>query len=89
MTCVLWNAIPRDFENPDGWPDLAIEQCLSQPWTLLVLHDLPNGAMRLLQSFLAILRDNGAHFRQDFPANCIPMRGGRVIGDMQWYVSHG
>ena len=89
MTCVLWNAIPRDFENPDGWVDIAITQCLAQPWTLLVLHDLPNGAMRHLKSFLTVLRDNGAHLRQDFPAVCVPMRGGQVIGEMQSYVSHG
>ena len=89
MTCVLWNAIPRDFENPDGWTDLALDQCLGQPWTLLVLHDLPNGAMRHLKSFLTVLRDNGARFRQDFPASCVPIRRGQVIGAMQSYVSHG
>ena len=89
MTCVLWNAIPRDFDNPDGWTDLALQQCLAPAWTLLVLHDLPNGAMRHLESFLAVLRDNGAHFRQDFPASCVPIRRGQVIGEMQSYVNHG
>ena len=23
-TVVLWNAVPRDYEDPDGWPDRAI-----------------------------------------------------------------
>src|ERR1041384_5908413 len=45
MTCVLWNAIPRDWEDPRGWAEVALAQCLAQPWTLLVLHDLPTGAM--------------------------------------------
>lgn len=46
MTCVLWNAIPRDFAEPANSVDRALEQCRAQPWTLLVLHDLPNGAMK-------------------------------------------
>jgi peptidoglycan/xylan/chitin deacetylase (PgdA/CDA1 family) len=87
MTCVLWNAIPRDFENPDGWVDVAVAQCLAQPWTLLVLHDLPNGAMKHLDLFLIALQDKGAHFRQDFPADCVPMRQGKVIRAIGSYVS--
>ena len=27
-SCVLWNAIPRDWDDPDGWVDRALEQCL-------------------------------------------------------------
>ena len=87
MTCVLWNAIPRDFENPDGWTDLALEQCLAQPWTLLVLHDLPNGAMKHLESFIESLRDKGASFRQAFPPECMPIRGGATIGKIAPYLS--
>ena len=87
MTCVLWNAIPRDFDNPDGWTDLALEQCLAQPWTLLVLHDLPNGAMRRLASFIASLRSKGAVFHQHFPPECVPLKHGQVIGGLGSYVS--
>ena len=87
MTCVLWNAIPRDFENPDGWTDLALEQCLAQPWTLLVLHDLPNGAMKHLESFIKSLRDKGAFFRQAFPPECIPVRRGAIVGDIKPYLT--
>ena len=25
-TCVLWNAVPGDWEDPDGWVDRALEQ---------------------------------------------------------------
>src|SRR5690348_16151273 len=38
---VLWNAIPRDWDDPDGWTDRALAQCAAQPWSLMVLHDLP------------------------------------------------
>ena len=76
MTCVLWNAIPRDFAEPDNWVDRALEQCRAQAWTLLVLHDLPNGAMRHLEPFLRRLRAAGATFAQEFPPDCVPMRRG-------------
>ena len=51
-SCVLWNAIPRDWDDPDGWTDRALAQCRAQPWSLMVLHDLPTGAMRHLEAFL-------------------------------------
>ena len=76
MTCVLWNAIPRDFAEPDNWVERALEQCRAQPWTLLVLHDLPNGAMKHLKPFLRRLRAAGAAFAQEFPPDCVPMRRG-------------
>ena len=45
--CVLWNAIPRDWADPDGWVrDRARAAARGGPWTLMVLHDLPSGAMR-------------------------------------------
>lgn len=86
MTCVLWNAIPRDFADPDGWVERALEQCASRPWTLVVLHDLPNGAMAQLPRFITALRERGAGFRQDFPADCVPIRRGSVIGELGPYV---
>ena len=87
MTCVLWNAIPRDFAEPEAWAERALEQCRAQPWTLLVLHDLPNGAMDYLSGFISSARKRGASFRQDFPPECVPIRCGRVIGDVGSYVN--
>lgn len=85
MTCVLWNAVPRDWEDPRGWAETALAQCLGQPWTLLVLHDLPTGAMGRLKIFIERLRDHGAVFRQDFPPECVPIRRGEVVGDLTAY----
>ena len=87
MTCVLWNAIPRDWEDPRGWAELAIAQCLAQPWTLLVLHDLPTGAMGRLKIFIERVRDHGGIFRQDFPPECVPLRRGEVVGDLAPYTT--
>jgi len=87
MTCVLWNAIPRDWEDPRGWAETAIAQCLSQAWTLLVLHDLPTGAMGRLRIFIDRVLDHGGRFRQDFPAECVPIRRGEVVGELAGYVT--
>jgi peptidoglycan-N-acetylglucosamine deacetylase len=77
-TCVLWNAVPRDWADPEGWLGTALAQLVAQPWTLMVLHDLPTGAMRHLDRFLGAARDRGARFRQDFPPACLPVVAGRV-----------
>ena len=86
-SCVLWNAIPRDWADPDGWVDRALAQCRSQPWSLLVLHDLPSGAMNHLETFLDSISDEGARLRQDFPPECVPIRDGEIVRSIQPYVS--
>ncbi|OKO77201.1 polysaccharide deacetylase family protein [Bradyrhizobium sp. NAS96.2] len=86
-SCVLWNAIPHDWDDPDGWTERALEQCRTQPWTLLVLHDLPTGAMAHLDDFLDRAAANGARFRQDFPPQCVPMRNGEIALPILDYVS--
>jgi len=86
-TCVLWNAIPRDWDDPDGWVERALAQCLAQPWTLLVLHDLPTGAMRHLERFLDAASAAGARARQDFPPACMPIVEGIPVLPLEGYVA--
>jgi peptidoglycan-N-acetylglucosamine deacetylase len=86
-SCVLWNAIPRDWEDPDGWVDRALDQCRSQPWTLMVMHDLPTGAMDHLEDFLDRAATCGARFRQEFPPDCVPIRAGEIVLPIDAYVS--
>jgi peptidoglycan-N-acetylglucosamine deacetylase len=87
MTCVLWNAIPRDWEDPRGWAEVALAQCLAQPWTLLVLHDLPTGAMGRLRIFIDRVLDHGGRFRQDFPRECVPIVRGEVVAGIDSFVT--
>ena len=87
-TCVLWNAIPRDWSDPDGWVTRALDQCRTQDWTLMVLHDLPTGAMRHLHRFIDAAEDAGARFRQDFPPDCVPIRQGERKLPIDNYVSN-
>ena len=86
-SCVLWNSIPRDWDDPDGWTDRALDQCSRQPWTLMVLHDLPTGAMDHFERFLDRAEAAGARFRQDFPPQCVPIRNGEIALPINDYVS--
>jgi peptidoglycan-N-acetylglucosamine deacetylase len=86
-SCVLWNAIPRDWDDPDGWVDRALDQCRAQTWTLMVLHDLPTGAMNHLEEFLDCSGAAGARFRQDFPPDCLPIRQGQIVRPIDSFVS--
>jgi peptidoglycan/xylan/chitin deacetylase (PgdA/CDA1 family) len=81
-SCVLWNSSPRDCVSPDDWVETALLQITEQPWTLMVLHDIPSGAMRHLDRFLVEVRHCGGRFRQDFPPSCVPITAGEVTGPL-------
>ena len=87
MTCVLWNAIPRDWADPDGWIDVALERCKAQDWTLMVLHDIPGGAMRHLDRFIGMVADAGGNFCQEFPPDCMPVVDGTIVLPIEQYVA--
>ena len=86
-TCVLWNSVPRDWEDPTGWPERALADLRAQEWTLLVLHDIPTGAMRALPDFLARAREAGAELTAELPPACVPIRRGRVVGALDGIVN--
>ncbi|PZW39349.1 peptidoglycan/xylan/chitin deacetylase (PgdA/CDA1 family) [Humitalea rosea] len=86
-TCALWNAVPGDWKDAEHWPDRALAMCLAQDHAVLVLHDLPNGAMRHLDRFLGRLADAGASFRQDFPDACLAIRRGVPSGRLGDWVA--
>ena len=87
FSCVLWNSIPFDWVDSDGWVDRARRQCRALPWTLMVLHDLPTGAVNRLEEFLDRAAESGARFHQDFPPACVPIRRGEIVLPIDSYVS--
>ena len=86
-TIVLWSALPRDWEDAEGWVERALSQIAAQPWSLMVLHDLPTGAMRHLDRFLALVEERGGRIRQDFPPDCLPMVDGQVKFEIDGYLA--
>jgi peptidoglycan/xylan/chitin deacetylase (PgdA/CDA1 family) len=87
-TVVLWNAVPRDFAEPEAWPAIARAQhAAATTPVLLVLHDKPNGAMRHLDRLLGAWQDAGVEFLAEPPESCVPLRAGRARPDLARYVS--
>jgi peptidoglycan/xylan/chitin deacetylase (PgdA/CDA1 family) len=86
FTVVLWNVVPRDWERPHAWVDVALERCRQTDHAVVVLHDLPGGAMAHLPSFLDRAMDEGAHFSCDFPPSCVVLERGVPRGALDAYV---
>jgi peptidoglycan/xylan/chitin deacetylase (PgdA/CDA1 family) len=85
-TCVLWNSVPGDWRDPEGWVDRALEDCRSRAWSLVVLHDLPTGAMAHLDGFIRQLIDEGVELTQDYPPDCVPIVDGKVVLPIEQFV---
>jgi peptidoglycan/xylan/chitin deacetylase (PgdA/CDA1 family) len=84
-TCVLWNVLPGDWRDPDGWVDAALDQVAagswgSDDWPVVVVHDLPVGALPRLPELLDRLDAAGAEPTLDLPESCVPIRRGRPTG---------
>lgn len=85
-TCVLWNSVPGDYRDPDGWTERALADCRTREWSLVVLHDLPNGAMLHLDAFIKKLGDEGHHLIQDFPPDCTPIVRGEILQPLDGFL---
>lgn len=79
---VLWDRLPRDWEDPDGWVDRA----LGQSGGVLVLHDVATGAMDRLEEFLDRADDAGIEFTRDL-SPCMPIRRGEIVGSLDGLVT--
>ena len=68
--------MPRDWERPDGWVRACLDDVATRPWSVVVVHDLPTGAMDHLPELLDGLDAMSAEVVQEFPDECIPLRRG-------------
>lgn len=76
-TCVLWNCVPHDWDDPANWVENCLREVVTRPWSLVVVHDLPTGAMDRLPDLLDGLAVLGVELVQDFPEDCVPLRRGQ------------
>ena len=93
-TCVMFNAITRDWEDPDGWVSTGMQQIESRPWSTLVLHDIAGwpdgnitGSMQRLEEFLCLLNESDHEVVQELDPQCMPMRNGKIIKSMDHLVN--
>jgi peptidoglycan/xylan/chitin deacetylase (PgdA/CDA1 family) len=88
-TLVLWNNVPMDWADPDGWEITCRRTMARQPWSVVVLHDTDTGAMAGLDRAVGRMLDDGIDIVQDFPPDCVPMRRGLVTAPIDHLVSLG
>ena len=88
-TCVLWNAVPGDFQYPDDWPRRALHACRAREWSLVVLHDIYATTLAHLDSFIRQLKDEGFGFTQEYPPECTPIIDGRIVLPLENYCRTG
>lgn len=86
-SCVLWNVVPRDWENAQEWDAVALAACARLPWSVVVLHDIPGAATQRLSAFIDVLQEAGYDMVQQFPDDCVPIRRGRIVGELDGLVS--
>jgi peptidoglycan/xylan/chitin deacetylase (PgdA/CDA1 family) len=88
-TLALWTCVPRDWEDPTGWVDRARQAVTNQEWTVLVLHDLPTGAMEHLAAFVDGELAAGVEIVQELPDECVPVRRGVQRAPIDHLVASG
>lgn len=81
-TCVLWNSVPRDWDDPAGWAARARADCAASEHVVLVLHDVVGACLEALPAFLDAARDDGVVFTMELPEACVPIVGGEIRGDV-------
>jgi peptidoglycan/xylan/chitin deacetylase (PgdA/CDA1 family) len=86
-TCALWSSVPRDWDDPVGWPARALADCAAQPHAVVVLHDVPGACLAGLESFLQAAAAQGVDFVADLPRACTPIVEGEVVGDLAHLVA--
>lgn len=75
-TVVLWDVYVRDVQDPAGWVDRALAAFADRDWSVLVVHDLPSGAMDHLPRLLDAVLAAGVEIVQDIPDHAVPVRCG-------------
>jgi peptidoglycan-N-acetylglucosamine deacetylase len=78
-TAVLWNSLPGDWRDPDGWVDACVADVARRDWSCVVLHDIPNACLKRLPDLIARLTDKGVRFAQQMPESVVLTRGGQVV----------
>jgi peptidoglycan/xylan/chitin deacetylase (PgdA/CDA1 family) len=75
-TCVLWNVLPGDWRDPDGWVEQALAGIRERSWSVVVLHDVADAALGRLDEFLTAAQRHQTTWSQGFPDECTPIRDG-------------
>jgi peptidoglycan/xylan/chitin deacetylase (PgdA/CDA1 family) len=88
-TCVLWNCVPGDWRDPEGWVETCLGEMRTLSWPLVVLHDVPDACLARLPEFVDRVTAQGVAFVQNFPPDCVLLDRGRVMAPIEPFVAKG
>src|SRR5579863_1093917 len=71
QTCVLWNSVPHDWDEPERWVERCLADVGHQDWTVVVLHNIESAALARLPELLDRLGPAGVEIVQDFPDDVV------------------
>ena len=81
-TCALWNVVPRDWEDLDGWVDRALDEVARHDWSVVGVHDTVPGNAARISEFVDRARAAGHRFVADLSPDCLPIVAGVVVRDL-------
>ncbi|NIP13497.1 MAG: polysaccharide deacetylase family protein [Pseudomonadales bacterium] len=81
-TCALWNVVPRDWEDPRGWVERALQEVAAPDWSVVVVHDVIEGNAEQIAAFIDRARNAGHEFVADIAPECLPIVGGTLTADL-------
>jgi peptidoglycan-N-acetylglucosamine deacetylase len=84
---IIWNNVPGDWKDPDGWVEACIAQVLGEAWSVVVLHDIEHGCLARLPELLRRFEDLGVTYEQDFPDAVTLTRAGQIVSLPEGYVA--
>jgi peptidoglycan/xylan/chitin deacetylase (PgdA/CDA1 family) len=87
QTCVIWNSVPHDWDDPDGWVERCLGDVARQDWTTVVLHDIENAAVHRLPELLDRMAEAKVRIVQEFPDEVVLTRAGVPVSLRPEYVA--
>jgi peptidoglycan/xylan/chitin deacetylase (PgdA/CDA1 family) len=84
---LLWNSVPGDWRDPDGWVARCVADVEAQDWAAIVLHDIAGACLPRLPELLDRLTGLGVAWRQDFPDSVVMTRDGKTVNLPGAYVA--
>jgi peptidoglycan-N-acetylglucosamine deacetylase len=88
-SCVIWNCVPGDWRDSDGWLEACVAEVAAQEWSVVVLHDIANACAARLPELIDRLNGMGVQWEQAFPDSVVLTRCGKVFSLVPSYVSDG
>jgi peptidoglycan-N-acetylglucosamine deacetylase len=84
---LLWNSVPGDWRDAEGWVERCVADVEAQDWTTVVLHDVADACLARLPELLEKLAALDVEWRQDFPESVVMTRAGGIVNLPAAYIA--